>query len=329
MIRYGIRHVTRFSYDAEISESVMELRMQPASEAAQQCLQFELQVEPRARVFAYRDALGNTVHHFDLPGRHRQLSITARALVQVDSPPPLPSSLPVDAWTRVDAWAAAGEDWDFLQPSRFTEWGEPLVAFADSLGPIAARAFDPLTTVRKAMAAVHDAFEYAPQSTRVDSPIADALATRRGVCQDFTHITLAMLRRWRLPCRYVSGYISPDADPARAERSRAMSLATHAWVEVALPDLGWIGIDPTNNIDAGERHVRVAIGRDYADVPPTRGVFKGGAASELSVAVTVAPANSIPAPESPSVETSWVAKARLPVPADPGRRQQQQQQQQQ
>lgn len=325
MIRYGIRHVTRFSYDAEISESVMELRMQPASEGTQQCLQFELQVEPRARVFGYRDALGNAVHHFDLPGRHKQLAITARSLVQVDAPAPVPSSLPLETWRRVDDWAAAGEDWEFLQPSRFAEWSEPLVAFAESLGPISTRSFDPLTTVRKTMAAVHEAFEYAPQSTRVDSPIDEALAARRGVCQDFTHITLAILRRWRLPCRYVSGYLAPDAAPG--ERSRAMSAATHAWLEVALPEIGWIGIDPTNDIDAGERHVRVATGRDYADVPPTRGIFKGGAGSELSVAVSVAPSNTIPAPEPASVETSWVAKARLPVGSDPLGRQQQQQQQ--
>lgn len=326
MIRYGIRHVTRFVYDAEISESVMELRMQPAMEGSQQCLQFELQVEPRARVFAYRDALGNAVHHFDLPGRHKGLTITARSLVQVDAPAPLPESLPMDAWQRVDAWAAAGEDWEFLQPSRFAVWSEPLVAFAESLGPIASRAHDPLTTVRQTMAAVHGAFEYAPQSTTVDSPIDDALAARRGVCQDFTHIMLAMLRRWRLPCRYVSGFIAPDANGTQPDRSRAMSLATHAWVEVALPDLGWIGLDPTNNIDAGESHVRVATGRDYADVPPTRGIFKGGAGSELSVAVSIAPANVIPAPEPASVATSWVAKARPPLLSDPQRQQQQQQQ---
>jgi transglutaminase-like putative cysteine protease len=325
MIRYGIRHVTRFSYDAEISESVMELRMQPPSEGEQQCLQFELQVEPRARVFAYRDALGNGVHHFDLPGRHTRLTITARALVQVGTPVALPPALPIDAWRRVDDWAAAGEDWEFLQPSRFAVWSEPLIAFADSLAPIADRSSDPLTTVRKTMAAIHEAFEYAPKTTHVDSPIDDALSTRQGVCQDFTHIMLALLRRWRLPCRYVSGYLAPEPDHTRTERSRVMSEATHAWIEVALPDLGWIGIDPTNNIEAGERHVRVAVGRDYADVPPTRGVFKGGAGSELSVAVVVAPSAAIPPPEPASVETSWVAKVR---PAEPEPRQQQQQQQQ-
>jgi transglutaminase-like putative cysteine protease len=326
MIRYGIRHVTRFSYDADISESVMELRMQPASEGSQQCLQFELQFEPRARVFAYRDPLANTVHHFDLPGRHRQISITARSLVQVDAPASLPEALPLDAWRRVDESAASGEDWDFLQASQFVVWSERLLAFAESLGPIARRAHNPLTTVRLTMAAIHEAFEYAPHSTHVDSPIDDALAARRGVCQDFTHVTLALFRLWKLPCRYVSGYIGPDPENDGEEQSRATSVATHAWVEVALPELGWIGIDPTNNIDAGLRHVRVAVGRDYADVPPTRGIFKGVAASELSVAVSVVSSNAIPAPEPASVETSWVTRARQPVASDLLRQQRQQQQ---
>ena len=154
--RYGIRHVTRFAYDADVSESVMELRMQPASDGAQQCLQFELQVEPRARVFEYRDPLGNAVHHFDLPVRHRRLAITARSLVQLDTPAPLPDALPLDAWRVVDDLAEAGEDWDFLQPSSFAVFSEPLVAFADSLGPVAQRASDPLTTVRQVMAAMHE-----------------------------------------------------------------------------------------------------------------------------------------------------------------------------
>ena len=136
-----------------------------------------------------------------------------------------------------------------------------------------------------------------------------------------------ILRRWRLPSRYVSGYLAPDTEGERTARSRATSVATHAWLEVALPDLGWIGVDPTNNIDAGERHVRVAMGRDYSDVPPTRGIFKGEADSELTVSVIVAPSGVIPAPEPASVETSWVAKARPPVLAEPRQQQQQQQQQ--
>jgi transglutaminase-like putative cysteine protease len=321
MTRYAIRHLTRFTYDTEASESVMELRLQPASDGRQQCLQFELQVQPRARVFAYVDALGNWVHHFDLPGKHRQLSITSRAFVQVDTAPALPNALPPDSWQAVDSWVERGDDWDFRQPSRFAEWSEALLAFADSLGPLGQRDRDPLTTVTRAMAAIYERFEYAPRTTRVDSPIDEALAARRGVCQDFTHVLLAVLRRLRLPCRYVSGYIAP----APGDRSGSTSVATHAWVEVRLPEVGWIGVDPTNNIHAAERHIRVAIGRDYADVPPTRGVFKGGAASTLAVSVAVAPGSALPAPEPEGVEAAWVAVA--PELVREGRQQQEQQQQ--
>jgi len=322
MIRYGIRHTTRFTYDADVSESVMELRMQPASEGPQQCLQFELQVEPRTRVFAYTDSLGNAVHHFDLPGRHHELSITARALVQIENPAPLPEALPHDSWAGVDGWANDGDDWEFRQPSRYVAWSDPLLALADSMGPLAGRAHDPLTTARKTMTVIYERFEYAPKTTRVDSNVDDALVSRKGVCQDFTHVMIAVLRRFGLPSRYVSGYIAPAGD----DRSKAMSLATHAWVEVRLPLLGWIGLDPTNNIEAGPRHVRVGIGRDYADVPPTRGVFKGIAASTLAVAVELKEAAALPPIAPASIEASWVSQASPAIAENRWQKQRQQQQ---
>ena len=152
-------------------------------------------------------------------------------------------------------------------------WSPALIGYVDGLGPTARRAGDPLTTTRGIMAAIHGDFEYAPNSTRVDSPIDEALAARRGVCQDFTHVMIAALRRLGLPCRYVSGYIAPRTQQRRT-RTRARSQRTRGW-RSCLPELGWVGLDPTHNMEAGVRHVRVAIGRDYADVPPTRGTFKG------------------------------------------------------
>lgn len=128
------------------------------------------------------------------------------------------------------------------------------------------------------------------RTTRVDSPIDDALQARRGVCQDFAHILIALIRRLGVPCRYVSGYLFRNEDLS----VRSADGATHAWVETLLPDLGWIGFDPTNNLIADNRHIRVAIGRDYADVPPTRGVFKGAAASRSEVAVAVAVGSAEP-----------------------------------
>ncbi len=320
---YAIRHLTRFTYASPVSESVMELRMRPASEGGQRCLQFEVEIGPRARVFAYRDHFGNWVHHFDIPRRHTQLTITARAQVQIDAPPELPAGLGEASWAVVDGWAATGDHWDFRQPSHFAAWSPALVAWLDDLGAVARRQADPLTTAREIMGAIHRGFEYAPNSTRVDSPIDDALAARRGVCQDFTHVMIAALRRLGLPSRYVSGYIAPRRDDDGA--AAASTIATHAWVDVHLPELGWVGLDPTHNVDAGLRHVRVAIGRDYADVPPTRGTFKGTTKSTLAVSVDVTPAQALPTLDPAVMETAWAADA--PAPADDERERQMQQQQ--
>jgi transglutaminase-like putative cysteine protease len=318
---YSIRHLTRFTYASPISESVMELRMRPATEGVQRCLQFDLQLQPHARVFAYQDSMGNWVHHFDLPRRHGQLSITARAHVQVDEPTPLPRALPLEAWEAIDRWVDNGEHWDFRQPSRFAAWTEALIAFASDCLGASPRATDPLTVVLQVTRAVHSAFEYAPHSTRVDSPIDEALAARRGVCQDFTHVLLATLRRLDLPCRYVSGYLAPgESTSSRSPKT----IATHAWVEVLLPDLGWIGVDPTNGHEAGLRHIRVAIGRDYADVPPTRGVFKGGAASTLEVSVDITPGATLPTLDPAAMTSSWVVEAPVPPSDEPHKQMQQQ-----
>ena len=318
---YAIKHVTAFTYESAVSESVMELRMRPASDGNQRCLQFEVEVQPRARVFAYRDWLGNWVHHFDTPRRHLELTITARAHVEIDPAAPVTGPQPHDAWAIVDGWEANGEHWDFRQPSRFGAWTPALIAFADSIDTMRGRNADPLTAVRTVMKAIHGSFEYAPNSTHVDSPIDDALASRRGVCQDFSHIMLATLRRLGLPCRYVSGYIAPRASEDEPQPS---TIATHAWVDVMLPGLGWVGLDPTHNVEAGDRHVRVAVGRDYADVPPTRGTFKGTTASRLAVSVEVIPSAAMATIDRAAFETVWAAEAPKPVVDAESQNQQQQ-----
>jgi transglutaminase-like putative cysteine protease len=320
---YAIRHTTSFLYASPVSETVMELRMRPATGGVQRCLQFEVEVQPRARIFAYCDFLGNWVHHFDIPRRHPQLTIVARAQVQVDATATLPASLPDDRWHAVDEWSARGDQWHFRQPSHFAAWTPALLDFAESVGAAARRRVDPLTAVRATMSAIHDGFEYAPHSTRVDSPIDDALETRRGVCQDFAHLMIAVLRHFGLPTRYVSGYIAPGT---MLDGTDPTSIATHAWVEVMLPDLGWVGMDPTHNAEAGLRHVRVAVGRDYADVPPTRGTFKGHSASTLSVSVEVTPGEALPTLDPAVQQSAWTAEAAAPADDERDRQQQQQQQ---
>ena len=279
---YSIRHTTQFLYSAPVSESLTEVRMQPRTEALQRCLGFELGTNPRAQISAYRDRLGNVIHHFDVPGQHTTLRITAESKVECLPPAVLPDKLDDSAWNELDDATREGDYWDYLAPSSFVVQSDSLSRLARELG--AQRRVEPLTLMRELNSGIFSAFDYSPKSTQVDSPIDHALEERQGVCQDFAHIMLALVRPLGIPSRYVSGYLFHGVDT----NDRSDEGASHAWIEAWLPGLGWVGFDPTNNLIVTERHVKAAIGRDYADVPPTRGVFKGGATSELSVAVQVA-----------------------------------------
>lgn len=317
---YSIRHVTRFAYSSPVTESITEVRMQPRTEGNQRCLKFELTTLPRARMQAYRDYLGNIVHHFNIPGRQAQLKITAETTVEITPPAPLPATLPfasaAAAWAALDAANTAGEHWDYLTPSQFTPPTAALRELARELK--IERRDDPLALLRELNTAIYETFSYAPQTTAVDSPIDHALGARQGVCQDFAHIMIALVRELRIPCRYVSGYLFHETNG----KDRSAADATHAWVEAHLPELGWVGFDPTNNLLAGERNIRTAVGRDYADVPPTKGVFKGQAQSELSVGVQVTPTEAPPVEEELRSLTTWIA----PPSIEDDQQQQQQQQ---
>jgi len=317
---YTIRHVTKFSYERAISESVMEARMQPRSEGRQRCVRFGLSTAPSSRVRMYQDHDGNIVHHFNIPGRVSCLTVTAEALVECDPSPESPPAPAPGAWDRLDASTRAGGFWDYLRPSPFARPTPLLEQLAADMR--LTRGDDPLSMIRRLSEDLFERFEYSPQSTRVDSPIDDALESRRGVCQDFAHIAIALVRQLGVPCRYVSGYLchGPDRDV------RSSDGATHAWVEAWHPDLNWVGFDPTNNLMAGDRHIRVAVGRDYADVPPTRGVFKGVSAvrSELAVAVRVGTARGAVSDEVPSF-VPWMSREAAPPASDAGASQQQQQ----
>jgi transglutaminase-like putative cysteine protease len=302
----------------------MELRMHPRTEGGQRCLSFQLSVEPRTRVYDYRDYLGNTVHHFDVPGHHRELKIVAEALVEIEPALELPEGLDPSAWDQLDEQAAAGDYWEMLMPSQFADPTEALLSLIEPLN--VRRRDDPLRFLRELNTGIYEWFEYVPKATRVDSPIDHAIEARKGVCQDFAHIMIALVRHVRIPCRYVSGYVYRRSE----NHDRSPEGATHAWVEALLPGLGWVGFDPTNNLIAGERHIRTAIGRDYADVPPTKGIFKGKSESQLTVSVRVAPSDAPRPPEEVLLPPEdWQAAIAAADEAERLQQQQQQQQQQQ
>ncbi|MEO8115735.1 MAG: transglutaminase family protein [Phenylobacterium sp.] len=278
-----VRHVTQYIYDEPVRESVMEVWMQPQKGHRQRLVSFDLDLDPAAQLFSYADAFGNAVYHFDVPQPHERLTITARSAVETQAPPSLPSALDRGEWDRLKSDFVRGENFDFLRPHGFAVETEALQAFVvrEGLGELRNR--DPLSAVQELSKAIYAAFGYEAGVTRADSPIDDVLKARKGVCQDFAHVMIAICRSWGLPARYVSGYLFTD----RKGGDRSDPDATHAWVEVFLPSLRWLGLDPTNNIAAGERHIACAIGRDYSDVPPSRGVYKGEAESQLAVGVTV------------------------------------------
>ncbi len=290
---YAIRHFTRYRYSRPVWQSMMEVRMHPRSEYSQRCFTFQLSVSPRARIFSYGDHLGNLIHHFDIPEPHNQLTIIADALVDVDTPMDLPQSLGPEAWYDLDAMIAEDDYWDMLMPSHFARSSAELEKFAKEFGVHDRDGQDPLELLRSLNANLYHTLEYVKESTSVDSPIEDALRSRQGVCQDFAHIMIAIVRNLRIPCRYISGYLYHDL----LHEDRSAEGATHAWLEALLPGLGWIGFDPTNNLLAGERHIRTAIGRDYADVAPTIGTMKGAAKTDLQVRVRVTPSEAVLPPD--------------------------------
>jgi transglutaminase-like putative cysteine protease len=251
------------------------------------------------------------VHHFDIPGDHTQLIIVAESIVEQQTAPDVPAFLTPDAWRALDDMVQSGDYSEMLLPSTYAVASPALLALAAELE--VRRRDDPMMLVHELNQRLFDYFEYVPKSTRVDSPIDLAIESHMGVCQDFAHTMIALLRHVGIPARYVSGYLYRS----REDHDRSTPDATHAWVDVLMPYLGWVGFDPTNNLVAHHRHIRTAVGRDYADVPPTRGIFRGKTESELYVAVHVeagekAPEldRNLPIPEDWSV---LVERAQEPV----------------
>jgi transglutaminase-like putative cysteine protease len=289
---YTIRHVTRYRYPQPVRESVMEVRKQPLNNEHQRCVNFHLAIEPEVPILRYQDHLGNTVHHFDVPWAHKEISVTAEAVVEVKPVVPVGDAEPEGSWDELDALTGQADYWDMLMPSRFVEPGPDLLKLVEELQ--AHRRLTPAGLTRELNQALHSQFVYDRSITKVDSPITLALEARRGVCQDFAHILLGLLRHIGIPARYISGYLFQE--PSANELAGPETRGSHAWIEAFLPRLGWVGFDPSLGEPADHRHIAASIGRDYSDVPPTRGVYRGEAQGVLTYAVQVHP------PEEPLEE---------------------------
>lgn len=278
-MRFTIAHRTRYRYPAPVHESHTILHLQPRSDVSQYCTRYELTVSPRARVFSYADRFGNDVQHFAVLPEHDTLEVVARSQVvtargKPKAPPPLLKRV-------IEKDEAVLDMWDFLHESRYVKFGPQLDALAARIG-LPSHHDDAVAWFQTASKAIHDTFSYETGSTTVQATVEESLALRRGVCQDYAHVLIALCRRAGIPARYVSGYIHTGAtgDTLGAE-------ASHAWVEAYLGPHGWVGIDPTNDTWIGDHFVRIATGRDYRDVSPVRGTYVGASSSTMAVDVAV------------------------------------------
>lgn len=284
-MRFNISHETVYRYGSPASESVGELRLFPKSNSAQVIRNRRLILSPDVPVDTFEDFFGNTVECFAIPFRHTRLRVRMTAEVETFPPrdPGPASEAPVGEVRRLSRDRRIN-----LYQYRLPTASVPL---GGVLKPLKKRFLDDSTSLRKGVLEtsrwIHRNFKYQPGVTTVSTPLSTVIAERRGVCQDFAHLMLCILRTQGIPARYVSGYIEPT-DPTVAGGAELIgAAASHAWIEVGLPDGSWWGIDPTNDQCAGERHVIVAVGRDYHDVAPLRGSYKGAKNQKLSVIVSI------------------------------------------
>ncbi len=290
MNRYKLHHVTEFSYDGPVSESFNEVRLRPLEDDRQSCLGFRLTTRPQAPVSARVDYYGNWVHQFNIQAEHRHLRVEAESVVLVH-PEPVVEERGVGLEALNGMREELEEDfYEYLAPTVYVPHLEAVRGIVEEAG----RGCDgsALGFGQLASELVHTRFRYEKGATHVNSSIADSLSSGAGVCQDFAHVLLAVVRMKGLPGRYVSGYLMPGktTGPGTTIEEVIGGQASHAWMETHIPGLGWMPLDPTYGKPVGIHHVRLAYGRDYGDVAPIRGVYKGHAGQHLSVDVLVRPA---------------------------------------
>ncbi|MBF0434010.1 MAG: transglutaminase family protein [Magnetococcales bacterium] len=295
-MRYLIRHTTRYHYPEAVTLCHNRVMLQPSERDDQHCQGFHLQVDPEPNIIrSFQDFFGNSIHYFEIHRAHSKLEITASSEVirHVDPGYALPMSPP---WEEVQANLSGADALLEIRRQTLFAMPSPLVALHPELQVLADRVLTPhrplLEAVLDLTLQIHQSFAYAPGSTSVSTPLVQVLTQKAGVCQDFAHVAISVLRSKGLAARYVSGYLETQPPPGQPRLQGAD--ASHAWFEVLLPGVGWIGFDPTNATLARHRHVILAVGRDYADVPPVKGVVTGGRKHRLSVAVDVIPLDEAP-----------------------------------
>ncbi len=272
-MKWEITHRTHYTYATPVRDSFNEARLQPFSDEWQTVEHFLLKVLPAARLQHHHDFYSNIVHRFEVPEPHTTLLVESNLRVTTRPRSPLADDATPFPLARIGEAASELRVFEFLQEGRFVEMSPEVWRFAlDATDGIT----DTWQAARALMKAIHGALKYESNSTGVHTHARDVLRDKRGVCQDFAHVMCGLCRSIRIPALYVSGYLATET-----------ASATHAWVEVLIPGLGWRALDPTHNCQPDETYVKIAVGRDYADVPPMTGNYRGTRERKLEVQVSV------------------------------------------
>lgn len=272
---FKIQHITKYEYDRPIKESVNEIKIYPTNIPTQKIIEHDLKITGSPDIFTFSDYWGNKTGNFNLLLQHQELIIESRLIIETK--PNLLGPFP-DISIQDSTF-----DLNDLQLLQYTRGAA--VSGKSFLESVWLSIYSPNKSIATLATAcsefIYENFTYIKGITTIETTVDEIIAHRSGVCQDFAHILLELLRAMQIPARYVSGYICPNKNGMRGEG------ATHAWVEFFIPNYGWVGIDPTNNALVGNHHIKLAVGRDFADCTPIKGTFKGPAHQLLSVFVSV------------------------------------------
>lgn len=275
-----IRYLTVFGYAEEVWNSHNVLRASPLDDERQRLLWYRVDIEPSSTVRSHVDRWGTRVDSFSVRHPHTELVVVAESMVETRKA----ASGGADGPDHLADDAFRVQHWLYLQPTSHTDGGAEVATAAREL----VTGDDVAAAIGRVASHVHDTFAYRPGSTKVGVDVNEVWKERSGVCQDYAHVTIALLRAARVPARYVSGYFyAADAASGEAPEGEPITVQTHAWVEAAVPGQGWLAVDPTNLVDVGERHVVIGRGRDYDDVTPLRGVYTGRSEARLTVEVSM------------------------------------------
>lgn len=278
MSKFKIRHITKYTYETAVRDSANQIMLYPIKDSHQQILQHSIQITGNPFVDLYFDSFGNQVGTFTHARPHDELVIDSKLLVETFPYIKPDDSTPQELqWLELTTLKNQLEFIDFLRQERFAALPELEKIIEDER----CKQCTPLETAKHFCDYIYTQFEYKQGITTVESTLDEVWNLKSGVCQDFAHILLVMLRFTNIPARYVSGYICPKKNGMRGEG------ATHAWVEAYIPFYGWLGLDPTNNSFASEAHVRLAVGKNFSDCSPVKGTYRGTSNHKLDVAVSV------------------------------------------